>query len=119
VPKPSPTPNILLNEEKTKRQRSIDQENHLAKKLGGERVRGSGSFGFRPGDVKIRGEFLIEGKTTKKGSYTLTIELLQKISDEANRLNLDPLFAVTFEEARGVERDWLLVPLSVWERILS
>jgi len=110
-------PRSMLIEEPTKRQRSIRQEDRFAKELGGKRNKGSGSWKFRPGDAKTTHE-LLETKTTTKQSYRLHTDELKQITEEASRSLRTPLFGVTFEQAPfGVEKDWVVVPLSVWRTI--
>jgi hypothetical protein len=107
----------FLTVEPTKRERSIKQEDRLAKATGGKRNKGSGCYFFRPGDV-VSGEFLIEGKTTKAKSYSLKLTELRKISNEAFRKNKTPAFAVSFETGDRTE-DWVCIRINEFQRFFE
>lgn len=100
------------------RERSLAQENSLAKTLGGRRVPGSGAFVNRPGDVKSD-LYLVECKTTRKNSYSLSASLLSKIEDEAFASQRAPLFAITFEEKMAGEKDWVVISASELRSLLE
>lgn len=57
-------------------------EVRLAKKIGGKRNAGSGSFWTRKGDVRSD-DLLIEHKWTGKASFTVKATVLEKIVKEA------------------------------------
>lgn len=63
---------------------SKKQENYVAKKFGGDRVKNSGATMFAPGDVTLD-QFLLECKTKMTDSQTITIhkDWLEKIRKEA------------------------------------
>ena len=58
------------------------QEKEIAKRLGGERVSGSGC-GRIKGDVRVKGILRVEAKTTKNESFRVTTEMLEKIEQAA------------------------------------
>ena len=63
---------------------SKKQEDYVAKKFGGDRVKNSGATMFEPGDVKLD-YWLLECKTKMADSHTITIhkEWLEKLKQEA------------------------------------
>ena len=63
---------------------SKKQENYVAKKFGGDRVKNSGATMFAPGDV-LTDRFLLECKTKMSDSESITIHKswLEKIQKEA------------------------------------
>lgn len=61
---------------------SKKHEDRLAKKFGGSRNAGSGSFWSRKGDVRFK-DMLIEHKWTGKSSFTVKAAVLEKIVKES------------------------------------
>lgn len=57
-------------------------ERKTANDFGGRQQPRSGGLWFKPGDVKIN-DFLIDNKTTKHKSFTITQEIWKKLSKEA------------------------------------
>lgn len=97
-----------------------DQENRVARKLGGRRQRGSGSSDYAKGDVKTE-NFLIECKQTEKKSLSVKGDWLSKITREAMASGKTPALSIEIKgiEDRLVERDWVAVPMSVFKRLTS
>ena len=64
---------------------SKKQENYVAKKFGGDRVKNSGATAFAKGDVNLDQGFLIECKTKTTASESISIkkEWLEKNVKEA------------------------------------
>ncbi len=83
---------------RTSKTKSVDQEEHIARVYGGERVRGSGAVANRPGDVWTP-TTLFECKTTgdpvKPGtSHPIKLATLEKIADEAWSVGKEPALAI-------------------------
>lgn len=94
------------------RNRSMAQENRLAKKMGGHRVPGSGSLtggafeNARKGDVDVHAEgltardgvvsrgFKFEAKSTKKSSFSISKKLIEKTFDEAYSDGMEMALAI-------------------------
>jgi len=66
---------------KTRRRKSIKQEDRLAEDLGGHRVIMSGA-GYEKGDVKGSG-YCFEAKRTDRKSYSITEKVVSKAYEEA------------------------------------
>lgn len=71
----------------SKKYRSVEQENHVAKKIGGVRSPSSGAADKENGDVK-NNTYIVECKTTGEfdkpaKSISLKLSDLEKIADEA------------------------------------
>ncbi len=73
---------------------SKKHEARLAKKFGGQRSAGSGSFWSRKGDVRSR-DMLIEHKWTGKASFTVKAAVLEKIVNEAILESRMPVLGVS------------------------
>lgn len=73
---------------------SKKHEARLAKKVGGKRNAGSGSFWNRKGDVRST-DLLIEHKWTGKASFTVKAAVLEKIIKEAILESRMPLLGIS------------------------
>jgi len=101
-----------------------EQENRLASKLGGKRVSGSGASMFSKADVRdIRSgdmEFLCEAKQTIHKSISIKWDWLKKISCEADDKQCFPLLSFEIqggEDDPRAERDWIAMPVSVFNEL--
>ena len=96
-----------------------DQENRVARAVGGHRNRGSGASMYAKGDVRTD-DFLIEAKRTVHASISVTKKWLDKISGEAAAAGKEPALAIEIaggpNHAHG-ERDWVCVPLRVFRQL--
>jgi len=112
---------------------SSEQEERVARRVGGERVAASGAGRIPPsagpcipgrrsggkGDVS-HDLALVECKTTLKASISIKRDYLVKISREASDVHKTPALVVSFTGMpRGVERDWAVVPLPVAKSMLG
>ena len=111
-----------LSKKKDNVKKSKKQENKIGKLTGGRRQPRSGGIPLIPGDVTgatISGQpVLIEAKTTEKGSHSVTMKRLKKITQEAAVLGKSPAYWITFEEMPApYPNDWVLVPADLldWE----
>lgn len=101
--------------------KSRRQEERVAKAVQGRRQPGSGSIpkAHLKGDVKHT-DFLMEAKRTDAKSISIKGEWLLKIEDEARLLDKFP--ALTLEIGGipdTIEKDWCLMPKSVFERLVN
>jgi hypothetical protein len=92
------------------KKKSKKQEKTIAKGIGGKRQPGSGCFDGFKGDVE-NADILGECKTTGKKSFTITMEILNKIEDEAMGKGKEPRLYIRFESMPFLyTKDWELRP---------
>jgi len=118
-PKGPPRPRFLDDDyqRKDRRHKSMKQEDRVAGALGGHRVPGSGAFDNRKGDADVPG-FLMEAKRTDGKVMTIRMDWLDKIRKEASAAQKLPALTLEFGDwGYNVERDWVLVPLSVFRNL--
>lgn len=104
--------------EETPRERSKKQEKRAARMNGGRVQPASGALDFYKGDVDL-GAYLLECKTTQRLSFSVTRELLKKISDEARVVGKKPGFMVSFENGMMKAEDWILIRVSDFKGLLE
>lgn len=97
----------------------------MAETLGGKRYPASGSKAWdrddkttARGDVKTK-HLHLDHKYTDHESYRLTVGLLKEVSAGARRQARDPAVVVTFDQSDLHEKDWIVLPLSVYKRLLG
>lgn len=97
-----------------------DQEDKFANKVGGKRQPGSGASQYAKGDVDAP-DFLYECKQTIHASLSVKMKWLEKISEESLALHKDPALQIEIKggDARMAERRWVMVPETVFLRLLG
>jgi len=106
-------------EQKQKRAKSIAQENRVARRVGGSRQKASGAVPGSRGDIKSV-ELLGECKRTDKKSISITLEYLEKITQEASYYNKIPCVAIEIASPpKFVNRDWILLPAGFVQELLD
>jgi hypothetical protein len=91
------------------RKLSNKQEQSIAKELNGKVTPASGATPFSKGDVRVNSAFRIECKFTLAETYTLKLDELIKIRNEAVRKLEIPLFQIDF---KGTNKSkYMVVPL--------
>lgn len=99
--------------------RSKHQEEGAAKRLGGKRVVGSGS-GFHKGDVRVKGIMRLECKTTIHKSFSLTLEMVLKIQDQAMACGEIPAMEIEYIDKSGKKlASVAVVPLHILNRLID
>lgn len=99
---------------KQNKRRSRRQESKLANEAGGRAQKGSGNLPWAKGDVRKKGSFRAECKFTKKKSFSMTREILDKIRSEC-AFDETPVLDVTFIDNHGRSEDhWICIPYEVW-----
>jgi len=94
-------------------------EKSLAQAVKGHKQPASGAFPGAKGDVK-RDDFLFEAKATEKKSMSIKREWLEKIDKQATGQRRLPALEISFSEmAFGVEAEWIMIPRSVWIRLVD
>jgi len=97
-----------------------------AQRLGGTLTRNSGR-GWSPknkGDSRVADRIRLDTKTTTGRSKTVSTRMLRKITDEAFQGTaggqMIPALTIRFTEApRGVEDEWVLIPISAMRELLD
>lgn len=104
----------LLNpKQEVNRKRSQKQERRLASDLNMRTTPNSGAtpWASQKGDLQSS-EHVVEAKTTKADRFTITHDLLIKITQEARRTGRQPVVLITLETMPNpIPKDWALVPL--------
>ena len=97
---------------------SVRQEKKIAKDIGGQRQRGSGSAAHNKGDVRKSGLLRIEAKQTRARSYTVHLSDLYKIRSECAP-GETPAFQITFmdRDLQHPVEEWMMVPYTVWRKL--
>jgi hypothetical protein len=117
---PSKLPSYFAgNEKKKQRNKSMAQENRVAKAIGGRRQKASGALPGAKGDVRAV-ELLAECKRTDKKSISITIDYLQKITQEAGYYGKIPCVAIEIQSPpKFVNKDWILLPAGFVNELLE
>ena len=97
--------------------RSKVQEKALARRVGGRITPGSGNGSIK-GDIRKKGVMRIEAKTTKRASYSVTLDMIHKIEDAALSCNEMPVLVIEFidEDGRPI-KDVAVVPTYVLDAL--
>lgn len=105
-----------------------EAERESMKRVGARRVRGSGAWDGEKGDGRLDTpgddlpDFLVEHKATQRGSFSVQLAGLQKVSREARQAARQPAFHVVFCDGTGRPvRDgaWVMIPERVWEELIG
>jgi hypothetical protein len=99
------------------KQKSLEQEERVAKLFGGRRTPQSGGGKWKKGDV-LTDLFLIECKTTitEKPSYTIKKEILEKANIQRKEM-MKPFYAQAF--TFGDDTDFFIFPKNAVEYLLA
>jgi hypothetical protein len=97
--------------------RSKKQEKELAKRVGGYRTTASGAF-YVKGDVRRKGVVRIEAKTTKNKSFSVTLDMVDKIEHAALSCGELPVIVVEFLDSQGRKfKELAVVPAYVLDSL--
>jgi hypothetical protein len=117
---------IRERDPRKKKRDSKRQEARIADLLGGSVQAGSGSSMFAKGDVRRGGvsmsdrDFLTECKRTERENLTIRGEWLSKITREALAVGKHPALSIEVSLHDSlVEQDWVLIPASMFRRLIS
>lgn len=104
----------MANIARANRRRSRRQESGLASDTGGTVQRGSGALPWARGDVRKTGEFRAECKFTRRKSFSVTREILDKIRSECSFDEI-PVLDVSFVNPEGrTDERYVVVPYDTW-----
>jgi hypothetical protein len=118
----------LENNNHGRSKKSLKQENRVAQRLGGQRLRRSGGSRWSKDDKNTDDgdigtpEFHIEQKSTEKKSMSIKREWLTKVREGARKFGKDPAVVITFTDENSPSKkpeDWICVPLEVAQRVLG
>lgn len=97
--------------------RAKKQERELAKRYGGRCTSASGSK-MEKGDVRIPNVLRIEAKTTKYKSFSVTMDMLDKIEHAALSATEIPAIVIEFNDGNGRKlREVAVVPVYALEMV--
>jgi hypothetical protein len=107
--------------------RSRKEEKRIASRLGGRVQPGSGNRAWSKSDGTTAGGDLttkdlhLEHKRAEPRTQTISIkrEWLRKVTEGASRRMRIPAMGLTFEDAQGHAKDWVVLPLEFVERLLK
>lgn len=109
-----------MNRDKTKGnpsyRRSRKQESELAGRLGGKLTPASGSK-IEKGDVRVKGIMRIEAKTTKHKSFSVTLDMIEKIEEAAASSGELPIIAIEFNCNGKKLKEVAVVPMYVLDML--
>jgi hypothetical protein len=91
-------------------------EKELAKRIGGRVTVGSGNK-MEKGDVRLRGMVRIEAKTTKNKSFSVTLEMVEKIENAALSSGELPIIVVEFNKDGKKVKELAVVPTYVLDSL--
>lgn len=92
-------------------------EKEIATRIGGRITPGSGNKDVK-GDVRLKRVVRIEAKTTKNKSFSVTLDMLQKIEDAALPCDELPVLIVEFNDGNGRKvREIAVVPTYVLDSL--
>lgn len=83
-------------------------EQELAKKIGGRITPGSGNKDVK-GDVRLKRVVRIEAKTTKNRSFSVTLDMIEKIEQAALSSGELPVIVVEFNDNNGKKLKQIVV----------
>lgn len=80
--------------------RAVKMEKELATRIGGKLTPGSGNKSVK-GDVRLKRVVRIEAKTTKHKSFSVTLDMIEKIEDAALPTDELPVIVIEFNDGNG------------------
>jgi len=80
--------------------RAPKMEKELAKRIGGRITPGSGNKDVK-GDVRLKRVARIEAKTTKNKSFSVTLDMIDKIETAALTCDELPILVIEFNDGNG------------------
>lgn len=96
-------------------------EKNTSKRLKAYLTPASGAIQGAKGDM-VKGEFLLENKSTIKQSLSLKYEWLEKISREAVCQEKTPSVSIQFVDSQGASKPtgrWVLIPEHVFQEFIE
>ena len=103
---------------RTVKQKSMLQEEHGAKLIGGRRVPGSGSVKGKPGDG-ISPLYMDECKYTDRKSLSIKRVDLRKLEEDSLNSGKMPVFMFGFSNGDRVKYNWVAVPEYLFREVME
>ena len=82
----------------SKKKRWQQQEKEIEEKVAGKRTKGSGA-GYKKGDIQSD-HFIVECKTTKFKSFSITDRLIKKLEADSFGSDKIPVFSIELENGK-------------------
>lgn len=97
--------------------RSRKQEKELAKRTKGRITPGSGNKNIK-GDVRVRRVARIEAKTTMHKSFSVTLDMIEKLENAALPSDEIPIIVIEFNDGRGKKlKEVAIMPTYVLDKL--
>jgi translation elongation factor EF-Tu-like GTPase len=91
-------------------------EREIAARVGGKVTSGSGNK-MEKGDVRLRGVVRIEAKTTKNASFSVTLEMIEKIENAALSADELPIIVIEFNREGKPLKQIVVAPAYVLDSL--
>ncbi|AUR96017.1 hypothetical protein NVP1215B_099 [Vibrio phage 1.215.B._10N.222.54.F7] len=110
-------PNPFKGTDKMKTRHGFKSEARVSKKMGSKLMSGSGSQVGKKSDAVLETDsytFRIESKATKNKSFSVKLDVLEKIRKEASDMGQTPVLTVSFTNELGEALqggDYVMIPL--------
>lgn len=99
--------------------RAKKQERDIAKSTGGRLVPASGARDTK-GDVRLKGVARIEAKTTKNKSFSVTIDMIDKLETAIMNAGEVPVFIIEFNDGFGRKlKEVAVMPTYAMQQLLE
>lgn len=101
-------------EEEGRKKKANATEKSVAKKFGMRRHPVSGALDGFKGDMSSK-DLLVDLKQTQNVTISVDSRDLMKIQQEADGAGKVPVLMLRFDNVKGIEKEWLVIPASVLE----
>lgn len=99
--------------------RAPKQESEIAKLIGAQKVAASGAKDVK-GDVRLKRVVRIECKTTKHKSFSVTLDMIEKLEEAAVLTGELPIFVIEMNDGNGKKlKDIVVCPSYVLDSLLT
>ena len=98
--------------------RSKVQEAATAKRVGGRITLASGAGAFEKADVRVKGVARLELKTTKRKSFSVTAEIIDKVEAQALQAGEVPVIEIEIDN-EGTPRSVCVIPTWALDALLQ
>ena len=99
----------------------VKSEKATAKRLGAKQTRYSGAMPNERADMSLN-QFKIEAKSTINSSFSIKLDVLAKVAQEAKQENLVPALSFAFVLGNGEPHPhgaWVCIPESVFKGLVG